>query len=1322
MTTPDPYSHDTQLDALVAHYIEAIERGETPDREKLIAENPALADGVRRFFTDYDRLQLTNLQPAAQHVNPEATFIPQHEPQPGTIFGGRYKLLQNIGEGGMGSVWVAEQKQPVRRKVAIKLVKAGMDSKQVLARFEAERQALAMMDHPNIAKVFDGGITEHGRPYFVMEYVKGVPFTEYCDKARLSLKERLNLFIPVCQAVQHAHHKGIVHRDLKPSNILICLYDGKPVPKVIDFGLAKAMHQQLTEQSIFTAHGVMVGTPLYMSPEQAEHNNLDVDTRTDIYSLGVVLYELLTGTTPLEREQLRTAAYNEVLRLIKEVEPPRPSTRLSGSDSLPSIAAQRSIDPRHLQKSVAGDLDWIVMKSLEKERSRRYETANGLVRDIERFLNDEAVEACPPSRIYQVKKYLKKHKLQTIASFAVFLAMGVGTAAASWGWFQATEAEKSVLKSLADVTKERDAKKEALSRESAALASEAAQRDLAERELIEGILRPIGYGNELETAELRSFIDWSAISDSRLKLRVLEIAFEDPATALRVARRAERAIQACVALSPNRRAKAIELFSAKQRDINADPRIRIGACWLAMELGSADLPTLAEGIGYLRHEKYRGTELKEFIAFAVNRNDAKQQMQIRHQLPNALLAELTNQSGLDWEIRYAACDALITLADRIEPTQIERFGDAVTEIAERLSTAHLPSKVLVKIAPRLHQWQQIRAWNALTAIVESNDHDESSGAISGIIAIVPFMDQSIVEGTADKLIAKLEAGYGEEHPHTLVEGIMAFSRRLQSTQLTRFGNALIVAFDKAINPKGLEASIKAFTTISPMLETPQVIRAADAMTTLLRKDDEFYEAALPFASEGFIALAPRLEPSQILRGWDAMIVATANDHSISVQLPKLAALLQPTDVVVASDAILELLDKSNDEDLFTSYVTGLGALTPKMNPEQLDRVFMALATTFDRIVDGPNPRASEVVVDVLGEMIPLLNPLQVARVQAAVRILVEHPTAGVDLKTVVAILPPLEPAMAEHLFQLASDNDDPKFESLGLRNGAIARAIVYLAPQLDPTFVMPRWDQLITVLNQRTFISNGPIVEQALTVLSHRIPPEQIAHAADSLINVLENSSSLSSLQAASNGLLALAPRLASEKRVRAAEAMVESLHRVEWGRITEQIAKLVPLLDPPNQDLTSTRSMVILNDKLATSSTYFDHMGNRVYDPLRSGTTAMINARSMGQLMQHPACIGEPRAWMLQRFEELVFYDGNSVFLNLPEEDCERQGQDENPSSAIPAANENEHGGLTPNRSPAEPPPRRFHTVHDAAAWIQQNWPDFDLEATHPVTWRGEM
>jgi tetratricopeptide (TPR) repeat protein len=355
-------------------------------------------------------------------------YVPAGE-QVGTTIAGRYKLLEQIGEGGMGTVWVAEQTEPVRRKVALKLIKAGMDSKSVLSRFEAERQALALMDHPNIAKVLDGGTTEAGRPFFVMEYVKGVPFTTYCDDAQLSISERLTLFVPVCQAVQHAHQKGIIHRDLKPSNILICLYDGQPVPKVIDFGLAKAMHQPLTEHTLYTAQGVMMGTPLYMSPEQAEHNNLDVDTRTDIYSLGVILYELLTGTTPLERKRFKRAAWQEMLRLIKEEEPPRPSARLSGSGSLPSVAVQRKSEPVRLTKLVRGELDWIVMKCLEKDRGRRYETANGVARELQRYLADEVVEARPPSAGYRLRKFFRRNKGRVAAAAALTLAVMAGIAA-----------------------------------------------------------------------------------------------------------------------------------------------------------------------------------------------------------------------------------------------------------------------------------------------------------------------------------------------------------------------------------------------------------------------------------------------------------------------------------------------------------------------------------------------------------------------------------------------------------------------------------------------------------------------------------------------------------------------------------------------------------------------------------------------------------------------------------------------------------------------------------------------------------------------------
>ena len=363
----------------------------------------------------------------------------------GTVISGRYKLLEQIGEGGMGAVWAAEQTRPVRRTVALKLIKAGMDSKAVLGRFEAERQALALMDHLNIAKVLDGGTAESGRPFFVMEYVKGIPLTRFCDNARLSINDRLALFVPVCQAVQHAHQKGIIHRDLKPSNILVCLSDGKPVPKVIDFGLAKAIHQPLlTEHTLHTACGTMMGTPSYMSPEQAEFNNLDVDTRTDIYALGVILYELLTGTTPLEKRRFKDAAWPEMIRHIKEEEPPRPSTRLSGSESLPTLATQRQIAPAKLSRMVRGELDWIVMKCLEKDRGRRYDTAIGLARDVEHYLAGDAVEACPPSTVYHLRKFVRKNRVVLAITTLILLLLigGLTTASGMYQAMRATESER----------------------------------------------------------------------------------------------------------------------------------------------------------------------------------------------------------------------------------------------------------------------------------------------------------------------------------------------------------------------------------------------------------------------------------------------------------------------------------------------------------------------------------------------------------------------------------------------------------------------------------------------------------------------------------------------------------------------------------------------------------------------------------------------------------------------------------------------------------------------------------------------------------------
>jgi WD40 repeat protein/serine/threonine protein kinase len=378
----------------------------------------------------------------------------------GAVLAGKYKLVEEIGAGGMGSVFMAQQTAPVKRAVAVKVIKAGMDSKAVLARFEAERQALAMMDHPNIAKVLDAGTTDGGRPFFVMELVKGTPITRYCDEHKLTPRQRLELFVPVCQAIQHAHQKGVIHRDIKPSNVLIALYDERPVPKVIDFGVAKAAGQALTDKTLMTGFGALVGTPEYMSPEQASLNNLDIDTRSDVYSLGVLLYELLTGTTPVDKKSLGQAALLEVLRIVREVEAPRPSAKLSTIDTLPSVAANRGTEPTKLSRLMKGELDWLVLKALEKDRSRRYETANSLSRDIQRYLADEVVEARPPSVTYRLSKFVRRHKGQVIAASLVMLTLIGGIVGTSLGLIQANRSaeEERLAKDDAQNSAEREKK------------------------------------------------------------------------------------------------------------------------------------------------------------------------------------------------------------------------------------------------------------------------------------------------------------------------------------------------------------------------------------------------------------------------------------------------------------------------------------------------------------------------------------------------------------------------------------------------------------------------------------------------------------------------------------------------------------------------------------------------------------------------------------------------------------------------------------------------------------------------------------------------
>ncbi len=433
-------------DRLKTIFHEALEIASPLERaaylDRACASDATLRSQVDQLLASFDRAS-GSVHEAAPELEATVEMASQVTDRGTTI--GPYKLLQQIGEGGMGVVHMAEQTEPVKRRVAVKIIKLGMDTQDVLARFEAERQALAMMDHPNIAKVLDAGTTATGRPYFVMELVNGLPITDYCDEQHLTTAERLQLFTQVCYAVQHAHQKGIIHRDLKPSNILVAEYDHEAVPKVIDFGVAKATNQSLTERTLFTQFGQIVGTMEYMSPEQAKRNQLDIDTRSDIYSLGVVLYELLTGEAPFDKARLRSAAMDELLKIIREEDPPRPSTRLSKSETLASVAAKRKVEPARLTALVRGDLDWIVMKTLEKDRARRYQTATALAADIENFFADQPVLACPPSSAYRLRKFVRRNRVPMVTAGLVIASLCIGLATTTWQTIVARKA-----KALAD--------------------------------------------------------------------------------------------------------------------------------------------------------------------------------------------------------------------------------------------------------------------------------------------------------------------------------------------------------------------------------------------------------------------------------------------------------------------------------------------------------------------------------------------------------------------------------------------------------------------------------------------------------------------------------------------------------------------------------------------------------------------------------------------------------------------------------------------------------------------------------------------------------
>ena len=683
MSTGDDSGSENELDCIIAEYLQRQEAGEQPVPLAYLREYPQLAEKLNAFFVQNERLQPLCEYAASQDVEEPCAGGRAHEI--GDVIAGRYRLTEKLGEGGMGMVWLAEQFQPVERQVAIKLIRTGMDSRRVIARFEAERQALAMMDHPNIARVFDGGLTSTGRPYFVMEYLQGLPLLEHCDRDELSLHDRLLLFSQVCRGVQHAHSMGIVHRDLKPSNILVCKYDGAAVPKIIDFGLAKALHQPLTDVSVHTGHGALVGTPVYMSPEQSQLNNLEVDTRTDIYSLGVVLYELLTGHTPLERQAMKRAGYFESLRMIREHEVLSPSQKLSTIEHLAAVAACRRTDPRMLRRTLAGELDWIVMRSLEKERERRYQTPESLACDIGRFLAGEPVEAAPPTILRRLGNVVRRNRQLVSAAALLFMGVTVGLSGAVRGWLSASSSHQRVSATVEAMREDGELRERALH-----LAEE--QELLAERTLSDAIYLTLGDPDPsrrlplpgLSNAESESLKRWAAVPDDSLCIQILADGLRDSARAVRVASRLSHVLNACSGLSSVRRQLILQLLAERQRSVDCAAEVRAVSCLLTMALQGRDFLAIEETLAVfpegsvLRHslekQVYRRLpdipeeHLRTCCRVLTGTASVLQQRRFDPRYANLLPAELRNRQFSSFEL---ACPADMWAA--AEPEMLDRL-------------------------------------------------------------------------------------------------------------------------------------------------------------------------------------------------------------------------------------------------------------------------------------------------------------------------------------------------------------------------------------------------------------------------------------------------------------------------------------------------------------------------------------------------------------------------------------------------------------------------------------------------------------------------
>jgi|GEM_PF-3211738 len=898
---------------------------------------------------------------------------------------GPYRVLERLGGGGMGEVYRAEQRSPIRRDVALKFIKLGMDTKLVIARFEAERQALALMDHPHIAKVFDAGTDDTGRPYFVMEYVKGKPITEYADQNHLSISERLELFEQVCQAVQHAHHKGVIHRDLKPGNVLVSTQDGKPFAKVIDFGIAKAIAQRLTDQTLFTEHAQFVGTPQYMSPEQAE-GSVDIDTRTDVYSLGVMLYELLTGSTPFSSQELKAAAFEQIKKMIVEVDPPKPSTRLSLSQpTLSTLAASRRTEPKRLGTLVRGELDWIVMKALDKDRKRRYETPTSLANDIEAHRTGEPVQAAPPSTAYRIQKFVRKHRGPVIAVATVGIVLLLGIIGTTWGYLVAErtaerEREAKDRERLAkeEATEQRDAATEAREQAVAARNEAVAAQDLAEGALARGFLRPLVGSYALAQTEIEALWELATLESDTIGARMFGEATRDPQMTVQLLECAEPAVVAAIGLNPELRQRVFNLLRPRLNDPMLTISHRAGIAWLTLMLIDQSGQDSAACVA----------AIKDAIAAEDRSPTAAQSNGVNHadrfaaliapEPATELLQAIVASSKQKADVRYWLAHHLATSAGRLQP-----------RLAAQVCTTASAALLVETADAKRTAYELSELANAMAALSARMEPEAASRICASASPVV--------------LAAAANPKWPAHERFRLTHALATLAARLEPDAAARIADGLLVGLaDPASGGSERARLVNELGEVSARLQPDAAARVCESASNQLLKFHTFDDVGQGNASDlaqGLVTLSARLPPdaaaricesasNQLLKALTADEPWT-NASDLAKGLAMLTARLPPDAAARLCESATKVLlaavaDKEQPAYRRCWHAEGLATLSARLEPEATARI---CESTSDELltaaVDERQPEFASLVASRLVELAAHLPPDVAARVCGA---------------------------------------------------------------------------------------------------------------------------------------------------------------------------------------------------------------------------------------------------------------------------------------------------------------------------------------------------